>query len=351
MAGTGLAMPVRELLSRRRLLGATAVLAAGPARAATRYEPSRALIDAAKKEGGFVNYTAQIEELEQETVAAFNKRFPFVKVEIMHAPGGQLIERIRAEVATNKLSADLIDHSEPGLLATMNDIFRDYRPPNADDYIASTVVTPRLWPRLTAGWCVAWNTELIKEKPTTWWDLTKPTYAGEIGVPSGYTGGSTWARVMFERKVLGEDYWTKQAAIKPRIYPTNAVTADALVRGEITVAPVSYPAIVPKIRDGAPLGYAFPTEGVPCFIFVTGITAVAKRPAAARLYLDWCLSDEGQSVLIRDLGHLTALKTAPVNPPGLDPTVQKLWFADRAESDRVRVSWLEDWARAYGVRQ
>ena len=84
--------------------------------------------------------------LEQETIAAFNKRFPFVKVEIVHAPGGQLIERIRSEVAANKLTADLIDHSEPGLLATMNGIFRDYRPPNAEDYIPATAVTPRLYP-------------------------------------------------------------------------------------------------------------------------------------------------------------------------------------------------------------
>jgi iron(III) transport system substrate-binding protein len=338
-------------ISRRHLLGASVALAVGPVRAATRYEPSPGLIAAARKEAGFVNYTAQIEELEQETIAAFNQRFPFVKVEVMHAPGGQLIERIRAEVAANKLSADLIDHSEPGLLATMNDIFRDYQPPNAADYIPETIATRRIWPRLTAGWCIAWNTELIGEKPRTWWDLTKPVYAGALGIPSGYTGGSTWARVMFERKVLGPEYWSKQATVKPRIYPTNAVTADALVRGEISVGPVSYPAIVPKMRDGAPLGYAFPTEGVPCFLFAAGITAVAKRPAAAQLYLDWCLSEEGQTVLIRDLGHLTALKVAPLNPPGLDPAVQKLWFPDRAESDRVRRAWLEDWGRAYGVRQ
>jgi iron(III) transport system substrate-binding protein len=316
-----------------------------------RYDPSPALLDAARKDAGFIIYTAQIEEVEQEFIAAFNRRFPFVKVEVMHAPGGQLIERIRAEVAANKLTADMIDHSEPGLLATMNGIFRDYQPPNAADYNPATIPTPRLWPRLVAGWCIAWNSELIGEKPAGWWDLTKPVYAGSLGVPSGYTGGSTWARAMFERKVLGEDYWPRQAALKPRIYPTNAVTADALVRGEVTVAPVAYPGIVLKLRDGAPLGYVYPTEGVPCFVYATGITAVAQRPAAAQLYLDWCLSEEGQTILIRDIGHLTALKTMPLSPPGLDLNVQKLWFADRAESERIRPRWLEDWGKDYGIRQ
>ena len=339
-------------LSRRHLFGAAALLAAGPARAApARFEAPAALIEAAKRDGGFVNYTAQIEDLELETIAAFNKRFPFVRVETVHLPGGQLVEKIRAEHAVNKLAADLIDHSEPGLMAAMENVFRDYQPPNAADYLPAALAAPRIWPRLTAGWCIAWNTELIKEKPRGWWDITSPVHAGHLGIPSGYTGGSTWARVMFEREVLGETYWARQALIKPRIYPTNAATADALVRGEISIAPVSYPAIVPKKRDGAPLDYIFPAEGVPCFLFATGLTAAAKRPSAAKLYLDWCLSEEGQAMLIRDLGHLTALRTPPLNPPGLDPERQKLWFADRARSEQVRPVWLEAWAKAYGVRQ
>ena len=63
------------------LLGAAAFLASSGARAATRFEPPAAQVDAAKQDGGFINYTAQIEDLELETIAAFNKRFPFVKVE------------------------------------------------------------------------------------------------------------------------------------------------------------------------------------------------------------------------------------------------------------------------------
>jgi iron(III) transport system substrate-binding protein len=275
-------------IARRHIMTGALALAAGSAYAdIPRFEPSAALVEAAKKDGGFVNYTAQIEDLELETIAAFNKRFPFVKVEIVHLPGGQLLDRIKAEIA--------------------------------------------------------WNSELIKDKPKGWWDLTGPKYAGVLGMPSGYTGGSTWVWVMFQRKVLGEEYWAKQAAIKPRIYTTNAVTADALVRGEIAIAPVSYPAVMPKIRDGAPLAVVFPIEA--------GITATAKRPAAAQLYLDWCLSEEGQGMLIRDLGHLTALKKSPAPTPGLDPAVQKLWFADRGESDRVRDPWLAEWSKAFGLRQ
>jgi iron(III) transport system substrate-binding protein len=344
------------MINRRQVLGgglAAAGLATGSGASAAipRFEPSPALVEAAKRDGGFTNYTAQIEDLELETIAAFNKRFPFVKVEIVHQPGGQLIERVRSEIAANKLVADMIEHSEPSTLAALETAFRPYEPPNAADFLPAAIASRRLWPRITAGTCIAWNNALIDKKPIGWWDITKPDYAGQLGMPSGYTGGSTWVWVMFERKVLGEDYWARQAAIKPRIYPTNAACADAMVRGEVGIAPLAYPAIVPKIRDGAPISYVFPAEGVPCFTFAAGITTVSKRAAAAQLYMDWSLSQEGQAMLIGDLGHLTALKTAPVATPGLDPNVQKMWFADRAESDRVRDVWLAEWAKAFGMRQ
>ena len=62
------------------------------------------LIEAAKKEGKFVYYTANFTEVEQETIKAFNKRFPFVKVELVRAPGGQLITRVKTEAAAGKLA-------------------------------------------------------------------------------------------------------------------------------------------------------------------------------------------------------------------------------------------------------
>ena len=68
------------IIDRRRFIGtslAAAGAAATPVLAAARpYEPSAELVAAARRDGGFVNYTAQIEDLELETIAAFNKRFP-----------------------------------------------------------------------------------------------------------------------------------------------------------------------------------------------------------------------------------------------------------------------------------
>src|ERR1044072_2380334 len=74
------------------------------------------LIEAAKKEGKLVYYTADFTEPEQVIIKEFNRRFPFVKVEMGRAPGGQLITRIKAEPAAGKLLADAVNHSDRGLM-------------------------------------------------------------------------------------------------------------------------------------------------------------------------------------------------------------------------------------------
>ena len=87
----------------------------------------------------------------------------------------------------------MIDYSDRGHLLGMLDLFQEYRPPNAADYDPSAVTDPtRLWPRTTTGWCIVHNTELVKDPPKGWWDITNPKYSGVLATPSGYTGGSTW---------------------------------------------------------------------------------------------------------------------------------------------------------------
>ena len=309
------------------------------------------LIEAARKEGKLVFYTANFTEVEQEVIKAFNKRFPFVRVEMVRAPGGQLITRVKTEAAAGKLLADVIDHSDRGLMLEMEDLFQDYAPPNAGDYLPAVLVSPKLWPRNTIGWSIAYNTELVKNPPKSWMDLTKPEYGnGQIGQVIAPSGGTTWTRVLFERKVLGEDYWAKQAATKPVLYPSGAPASDALVRGEISIAPLLYNIIWTKKRDGAPVEIFFPPEGVPVNPYASGIPKTATNPNAAKLFLNWCLSAEGQTFMIKELGNLTSLKTPPVYPEGYDPKVVKVWVPEMKD-DPLRKAWIEEWNKTYGYRQ
>jgi iron(III) transport system substrate-binding protein len=345
------------MTTRRSILqGGAAALLAMPALATRAFADgefgSADLIAAAKKEGRLVYYTANFAEVEQEVINAFNKRFPEIKVEMVRAPGGQLITRVKTEAAANKLSADVIDHSDRALMTDLLDLFQDYAPPNAADYRTDVMISPKLWPRITIVWSIAYNSALVQNPPKTWMDLTKPEYGKkQIGQVIAASGGTTWTRVMFERQVLGEDYWKKQAATDPILYPSGAPMADAIVRGEVNMGPILYNAIFPKQRDGAPVEMIFAPEGAPVNPYASGIPKTAAHPNAARLFLNWCMSVEGQTFMIKQQGNLTSLKKAPFYPKGFDPDKVKLWVPDFKQYVALHQQWVDDWNKTYNYRQ
>jgi iron(III) transport system substrate-binding protein len=311
------------------------------------------LIAAAKKEGRLVYYTANFAEVEQEVINAFNKRFPEIKVEMVRAPGGQLITRVKTEAAANKLSADVVDHSDRALMKDLTDLFQDYAPPNAADYREDVRISPKLWPRVTLVWSIAYNSELVKNPPKNWMDITKTAEYGnkQVGQVIAASGGTTWTRIMFERQVLGEDYWEKQAKTNPVLFPSGAPMADAMVRGEISLGPILYNAVFPKQRDGAPIEMIFPPEGAPMNPYASGIPKTAAHPNAARLFLNWCMSVEGQSFGITQQGNLSSLKKVPAYPKGFDPDKVKLWVPNFEQYVALHKDWVEAWNKTYNYRQ
>jgi len=332
------------------IAGFACALAAAPALAQSFGSPE--LIAAAKKEGKLVYYTANFAEVEQEVIKAFNKRFPEIKVEMVRAPGGQLITRVKTEAAAGKLAADVVDHSDRGLMAGLLDLFQDYTPPNGTDYRPDALISPKLWPRATLVWSLAYNTELVKNPPKSWMDLTKPEYGDkQIGQVFAASGGTTWTRIMFERQVLGQNYWTKQAATNPVLYPSGAPASDALVRGEISIAPLLYNIVYTKKKEGAPIQILFPPEGVPVNPYASGIPKTATHPNAAKLFLNWNLSVEGQTFMISQLGNLTSLKKVPVYPEGFDPQVVKVWLPKFDDYLKLHAAWVEEWNKTYNYRQ
>jgi iron(III) transport system substrate-binding protein len=117
------------------------------------------------------------------------------------------------------------------------------------------------------------------------------------------------------------------------------------------MGPVLYNAIYPKKKDGAPIEIFFPPEGAPVTPFAAGVPKTAANPNAAKLFLNWCLSDEGQVFMIKELGMLTSLKKAPFYPEGFDPNVVKVWVPNYGQFVSLQKDWLEEWNKTYGYRQ
>jgi iron(III) transport system substrate-binding protein len=314
------------------------------------FVPSAELLAAAKKEGKIVLYTANFLDTEQAVVKRFSERFPGIQIEIVRAPTGSLITRIKTEAAANRLIADVIDFTDRVQARGMVELFAPYAPPNAADYLEIARTTDRLWPRSGNAWTITYNSELVKDPPKSWADLAKPEFGKmHLGQTVVAAGGGPFARAMFERKVLGEDYWSRQAALKPALFPSQAPMVDAIIRGEIGIAPLVTVLAIPLAAQGAPLKWFFAPEGVPVTVFCAGIAKGAAHPNAARLFLDWALSREGQALMV-ELGSFASMTNAPM-PPGVDAKAIKTWYPDDAEIEQVIKSWTDDWNKAYNYRQ
>jgi len=313
------------------------------------FVPSSDLLAAARREGKLVLYTANFLDTEQVVAKRFSERFG-IPIEIIRAPTGQLIARIRTEAAANRLIADVIDISDRVQARAMVELFAPFAPPNAADYPDVARTADRLWPRSGNAWTISYNSALVIDPPTSWGDLVKPEFGKlRIGQTVILSGGGPFTRAMFERKVLGEDYWAKQAALKPALFPSQAPMVDALIRGEIAIAPLVTNLAIPLAAQGAPLKWFFAPEGVPVTVFCAGLAKGAAHPNAARLFLDWAMSREGQALMV-ELGSFSAMAQAPM-PPGVDIKAIKTWYPDDDEIERISRSWTDDWNRTYNYRQ
>lgn len=251
---------------------------------------------------------------------AFNEAFTAdtgIKVEYVRDVTNKLSERILSEAGANQLGADVIITSDYKVAHEFAEegILEAYSPSTLDadsDLIlddgdfttfANVVVT------------FAYNTQKVaaEDAPKAWADLTDPKYAGAIGITSGTAGGSSIALNRFLQEEVDPDFWTKIAALDANIYDSGGQRQEALARGELSVATAGTASVnVAVTQDGAPIEYVVPEEGLVLFSFFIGKVAETENAEAAEVFMNYALSQRGQSVVsqVGDYGS-----RADVDPP------------------------------------
>ena len=153
------------------------------------------------------------------------------------------------------------------------------------------------WSRPSCGrpsrWsgAIAYNTELVKNPPKT---LDGPDQAGIQGQADRPGDRPVRRHDLDPRHVrapgAGRGLLGEAGGARAALFPSGAPISDALVRGEVSIAPLLYNIIYTKIAEGAPVEMIFAPEGVPIIPYADGIPKTAKSPNAAKLFMNWCLS-------------------------------------------------------------
>ena len=329
------------------VLTLAAIAAAWGAPAQAQFNAAR--VDAAKKEGQLVFYSANLPELLQTQVADFNKLFPTIKVEIVRLANPPLIARVEAEAATNKLTADIVETTDINDAKKIEASFEDYAPANASAFPAAAQISKRFWPLCGAAYVVMVNTALVKTPPHDLTGMLDPAYRGKVGTVVPGAGGTSWANALMQRVVAGDAYWAKFAAQQPTLYVSSVPLGTAVASGEIVMGFAPLIAVAPLQKHGAPVAAIGLDDGVPAAMTAGAVVKGAKNPNAARLFLDWATSTEGQK-LYTELGCASALPGMAL-PSAMKSDKGKVWVPPFAEYAARQTAWVAEWNKLYNYNQ
>jgi iron(III) transport system substrate-binding protein len=149
------------------------------------------------------------------------------------------------------------------------------------------------------------------DAPTSWDDLLKPEFTGQVMVAHPSSSGTSYTALATVLQIRGEEagweYLQQYDAQMAQYTKSGAAPAKFVGQGEAAVAIVFSHDIVNEIENNKlPLVLTFPEEGTGYEIGGMAILKGAKHPQAARLWFDWALTPEAQA-----LGPVYAAYQAP----------------------------------------
>jgi iron(III) transport system substrate-binding protein len=286
----------------------------------------QALYKKAKSEGAVTVYTPLAADANAAIAKAFNQTYPGVKVNAVTLGTDDQVARVGTEQQGGKYAADVL--TEDGvrineLLAA--DAVEPYTPQSMPDLPSNLTDAPKGYQSIAfvTTRAIVYNTKALKAKgltaPTSLEDLTKPEWKGNFALsPNGvdlYVGliaqlGAEKAKNLIDQ--LG--------ANKPVIVTGNSQAVTNVSAGEPAAA-ISYGTYGSPAKKKNPGTIDFvnlnPLLTVPYFL---ALAKNAPDPAAARLFINWYGSQEGQNAVVAASGF-TSVRDDVTNDPNVwDPS-------------------------------
>lgn len=278
------------------------------------------LIDGAKKEGRLVLYTGMETEEAGQFTREFTRKYPFIKTDVFRSSGEKVQARFIVEHRANAHLADVFQTSivqvyqlkNAGMLAryvseeagVLADGFKD-----PQGYWSAFYQIP---------YVIGYNTRQVapKDVPASYEDLLHPKWKGLISLETeAYQWFYNVLQIMGRDK--GLDFMKKFAAQNLQMRKGHTLLAQLVAAGESAIATVVYSNRVERMKAiGAPIEWVRFKGPTITAINAISITDKAPHPNAARLFVDFALSREGQS-LLRAQRRVPARPDVAPDPPSL----------------------------------
>lgn len=326
------------------------------------------ILEAAKKEGTVSIYTSTDAANSQKLQDAFTKKFG-IKIAYNDQGTNGAYNQVISEAAAGQTTADVVWSSAMDLQMTLiqDGYGAEYKSPEAANLPAWANYKDTLYGTTVEPIGVIYNTKALnKDKlPKTYAEMItflkadKSELQGKVATfdpeksGSGFLHHSNDAR---ERK----DFWDLAKAMGDdgaKIYSSSGGMKETVVSGENVIAiNIIGSYALQWVKESPNLGVHFATDYTPAFSRLALITKDAPHPNAAKVFVDYMLSQEGQSLLAEgglpsvrkdvtaglNIETLNTLVGGGLKPIAVDEGV--LEYMDQMK----RVQFLNDWKAALG---
>ena len=281
---------------------------------------SEAVLEGARKERKLVVYTSMTVDQAQKLNNAFSAKYPFIQIGMFRAVGERLLTKIMTEAQAGRYEFDVVQSAETqAYFLKKKNLLGKYLPAetkhlhkgffDSEGYWSAVYMMPNV---------IGYNTRMVKrnEVPRLDEDLLNPKWKGKIGMDHTKPEWFAWKlKRMGEEK--GMAYMKKLGAQELRLYAGLTIITNLLAAGEFPLVLNTYVHNAEDAkRKGAPVDWVA-QEPVFTKFQPIGVGARAAHPNAAKLFVDFMLSEEGQKI-IASFGRVPTRIGVPTVVQGID---------------------------------
>jgi iron(III) transport system substrate-binding protein len=307
--------------NRRRVL--QGLLASGLAAKPLCAQERSAMVAAARKEGAVALATSVSASGFPRFLQAFMAKYPFLDATsgFYSAPTGRVLARVDAEMQARNVTFDVLHIASLAAFLALSRQGRllEYRSPELDAYPPEAHDRGQWTTARIVGVIMAYNKNILSpdRAPKAWADLLRPDFKGRKLITQDSAAGTSFNQMYILEKNLGTDFMRKWGQQEPVVVATAPQLIDLLVRGEALVGATvdHFRAFEPAAIEAGIVG-VYPSEGMPLAAAPIAILKDAPHPNAARLFVDYALSEEGQTLLAVEIFGVYSMRAGVRSPAG-----------------------------------